>query len=93
MPESYIEGRLRDAIKKRGGLSIKLSSLSFTGLPDRLNLLPGARIYFVETKYNKGQRSTRQVAVQRQLERLGFPVWNLWNNDHLNLFLETIDAV
>ncbi len=92
MPEAYLESRLRDAIKLRGGLSIKLACPWFTGLPDRLNLLPGGRVYFVETKFGKGVLSQRQKAVQKQLEKLGFPVWNIWNNEHLNLFLETIDG-
>lgn len=92
MPESYIEGRLREAISARKGLALKLTSLSFTGLPDRLILLPGARIYFVETKGVEKSPRPRQIAVQRQLQQLGFKVWNLWNTHHLNIFLETIDG-
>lgn len=92
MPEAYLEGRLRDSIKLRGGLSIKLACPWFTGLPDRLNLLPGGRVFFVETKWKNGILSPRQKTVQRQLEKLGFPVWNIWNNDHLQLFLKAIDG-
>lgn len=91
MPEKQLEYSLRDAIKKRGGISVKLTSYSFTGLPDRLNLLPGGRVFFVETKFGKGVLSARQKAVQGILERLGFPVWNLWTTHHLNLFLESVD--
>lgn len=89
--ESSLETALRIAIKKRGGLALKLTSLSFTGLPDRLILLPGARIYFLETKGVEKTPRPRQLVVQRQLEALGFRVWNIWNREHLNLFLETID--
>lgn len=89
--ESSLETTLRIAISKRGGLALKLTSLSFTGLPDRLILLPGARIYFLETKGVEKTPRPRQLVVQRQLQALGFRVWNIWNREHLNLFLETID--
>lgn len=89
--ESSLENALRLAIKTRGGLALKLTSLSFTGLPDRLILLPGARIYFVETKGVEKSPRPRQLVVQRQLQALGFRVWNIWSGEHLNLFLNSID--
>lgn len=91
--ESSLENALRLAIKARGGLALKLTSLSFTGLPDRLILLPGARIYFVETKGVEKLPRPRQLVVQRQLQALGFRVWNIWNREHLNLFLNSIDTL
>lgn len=91
--ESQLESRLREAIKTRGGLAIKLTSLSFTGLPDRLILLPGARIFFVETKGVEKTPRPRQLVVQRQLQALGFIVWNIWHKQHLQIFLNTIDAL
>jgi hypothetical protein len=80
MPERQIESRFRLAVKSRGGLSIKLVAVSFTGLPDRLNLLPGGRLFFAEFKYARNTLSPRQEAVKRTLEGLGFIVWVV--NEH-----------
>lgn len=72
--EKQVEAKYTIAVKKAGGLCIKLVAISFTGLPDRLCLLPGARIWFVEFKFGRGKLSARQVAVKGILERLGFEV-------------------
>lgn len=74
MKESDVENKYRLAVKAAGGLSLKLFSPSFTGLPDRLNLLPGARIWFCEFKYGKGVLSPRQIIVAEMLRKLGFEV-------------------
>lgn len=74
MQEKTIEKKYVEAVKAKGGLCIKLYSPWFTGLPDRLNLLPGARIWFTEFKYNGGKLSARQVVVKGILEGLGFRV-------------------
>jgi len=81
MREATIENRFRLAVKSRGGLSIKLVAVSFTGLPDRIVLMPEARIFFCEFKFGKGCLSSRrQEAVKSVLERLGFEVWIV--NEH-----------
>lgn len=72
--EKHVEKKYRDKIVSAGGLCIKLVAISFTGLPDRLCLLPGAKLWFVEFKFRKGVLSPRQVAVKAILERLGFEV-------------------
>lgn len=74
MKESTVENRYRLAVKAKGGLCIKLVGVSFTGLPDRINLLPGGRIWFCEFKYGRGTLSARQVIVGDMLRRLGFEV-------------------
>lgn len=90
--ESSLETSLRIAITKRGGLALKLNSISFTGLPDRLILLPGGKVIFLETKGVEKKPRVRQLVVQRQLEALGFVCWNIWTREHLNLFLSSIDG-
>ncbi len=75
MREATIENRFRLAVKSRGGLSLKLTTPGFTGIPDRLNLLPDGRLFFAEFKYGANKLSPRQEAVKSVLERLGFEVW------------------
>ena len=72
MLESRVEASLKRAAESRGGLSVKL--LGQIGLPDRLILLPGPKILFVETKA-PGKRPRK---IQRwwhdKLRKLGFRV-------------------
>lgn len=89
MKESTVEYKYRDAIKRKGGLCIKLIAVSFTGLPDRLILLPGARIWFVEFKYGRGKLSPRQIVIKGILERLGFEV-KVINELNVDQEIETI---
>lgn len=56
---------LARAVKNIGGMCPKLVSPGTDGMPDRLVLLPGCRIGFVE------------VMRHRQLRALGFPVFVL----------------
>lgn len=73
--EKQIETRFSKRIRALGGIPIKLQGGSFTGLPDRLNLLPGGRLFFAEFKYGGNKLSMRQEAVIRILRGLGFEVW------------------
>ena len=89
--EKKIEYKLRDKIKALGGLALKWSSLSYTGLPDRIILMPGGRIFFVELKNgNAGRLSARQVVVHRILLNLGFPVIVIKDEETLQNFLCSI---
>lgn len=77
--EKYFERKLKEAIKKRKGLCIKLLSNHFTGLPDRMCLLPGGFIFFCEIKSTGFKPSPRQEYVRKQLSGLGFK-WFLIDN-------------
>lgn len=81
MPEKQLEKRFRLAVKSRGGLALKLTTPGFTGIPDRLNLLPQGRLFFAEFKFGKGKLSMRQEAVIRVLRGLGFEVWVIDENN------------
>lgn len=48
--ESRIERALSVQVKKRGGMAVKFVSPGLDGVPDRIVLLPGRRIAFVELK-------------------------------------------
>lgn len=76
MLEKTIEGKLRAPVKALGGLCLKWESPAFTGVPDRLILLPGARVVMVETKAPGKRERKRQELVQAQLRALGFTVFS-----------------
>lgn len=73
--EKVVEQYLRQQVKKAGGLALKFVSPGFTGVPDRIILMPGARVYFAETK-DRGQKpEPRQRRVHKFLRDLGFMVF------------------
>lgn len=94
--ESSLENILVKKITAKKGLAIKLFSTWFTGLPDRLILLPGGRIFFVELKANhtatrvSEKRQRRQKFVREQLQKLGFTVLVLDNVEKINEFTDGI---
>jgi hypothetical protein len=72
MRESAVEKYLVSEVEKCGGLCPKFSSPSNRGVPDRLMLLPGGLIVFVEVKA-PGKRPTElQRFWLERLELLGF---------------------
>lgn len=75
MRETTIEKWLKRRIEQLGGMFLKFWPGFFTGFPDRIALMPGGRIWLVETKTPEGKLSARQRLVHKQLRRLGFKVW------------------
>lgn len=73
--EKTVEAYLRDRVKAAGGLALKLVCPGWTGVPDRLILLPGARVYFAETKDLGKTPKKRQRYVHGRLRALGFQVF------------------
>ena len=70
MRESEIEARLVRGVKEAGGLCYKFVSPGNPGVPDRLILLPGGRILFVELKTPGGKLSNIQSwRIQEMRER------------------------
>ena len=76
MLERDIEKRLIRPVRELGGLCLKFVTPGFTGVPDRIILLPGAHILFVETKKPGKKERPRQELVQGILRRLGFTVYS-----------------
>ncbi|MBS1776020.1 MAG: VRR-NUC domain-containing protein [Bacteroidetes bacterium] len=88
MNEKLIEQKLREAIKQIGGLALKFTSPSFTGVPDRIVLLPGGKLWFVETKSTGEKISPRQQVVFPMLQKLGFKVEVIDSQTGLDCFIE-----
>lgn len=76
MREAEIEARLRCAVQRAGGLCLKFTSPGYSGVPDRLILMPGGRAYFAELKAPGKHERARQEYVQRLLRRRGFTVFS-----------------
>lgn len=85
--EKYIEQTLYKDVKKLGGIALKFVSPAFTGVPDRLVLMPGAKICFVELKAPNGVLSPRQMIVHKMLRKLSFDVKIIGNKEQLTDFI------
>lgn len=86
--EKDIERRLRQKVEHLGGFCLKWVCPGWSGVPDRIVLLPGGRIHFVELKRPKGGRLSKLQEKWREwLGLRGFDVWTIWNEDDLETFL------
>lgn len=80
--EKDIERKLRKMVESHGGRCLKWVCPGWSGVPDRLILLPGGRIIFAETKRPKGGKlSALQTIWLKQLRNLGFWAVVVWTTE------------
>ena len=90
MRERDIEKWLRRQIERMGGQAFKFTSPGNDGVPDRLAVLPGGLIYFVELKTDRGRLSPLQVWQQDRLDALGCQVRTIRGMDEAAAFIEEV---
>lgn len=90
MREKIVEQHLVKAVKSSGGIAPKLVSPGFDGIPDRLVLLPGGKVGFVEVKAPGKEPRPLQVARHGLLRRLGFKVYILDDLEQIGGILDEI---
>lgn len=88
--ERDIEKRLRCQIERMGGKFMKFVSPGNDGAPDRIAIMPGGRIWFVELKTRKGRLSALQEWQGQQLEALGCQIRHVWGMDEANAFIREV---
>lgn len=85
--ERDIERKLRIMVEDRRGLCLKWVCPGWAGVPDRIVLLAGGRVVFVELKRPFGGRLSKlQKWWHKKLLDLGFQVWVVWDQEDLNSF-------
>lgn len=90
MREKTVEQKLVMAVKKMGGVCPKWVSPGFDGMPDRIVLLPGAKIGFVEVKAPGKKPGPLQASRHGLLRRLGFRVYVLDEPEQIGGILDEI---
>ena len=72
--EKVFERELSKFVEESGGMAVKLLSQFIKGLPDRMFLLHGSIVLFIEFK-STGKKPTKiQSYIHAKIQALGFPV-------------------
>lgn len=88
--EKIVEKYLVNEIERLGGLCVKFPPLFFRGFPDRIVLLPGAVIAFVETKDTGKKPRPIQERAHAKLRKLGFRVEVIDSKEGVDNFIMTL---
>lgn len=72
--EKMIERYLCDSVKQMGGVCLKYSNAGMVGYPDRICLLSGGVVFWVELKSKDGRLNEVQKIRIRQLRSMGHTV-------------------
>ena len=90
MREKTIEHKLTIATKNMGGIALKFVSPGFDGMPDRIVLLPSGHMGFVEVKATGCKPRPLQVARHGLLQRLGYKVYVIDDEQQIGGLLDEI---
>ena len=82
--EKEIEKKLREMVERHGGLCLKWVCPGWSGVPDRIIILPGAHVIFAETKRPRGGKPSQlQRWWQKKLTSLGFWSVVVWDEENI----------
>lgn len=90
--EQKLEQQLIHAVHKAGGKCYKFTSPGTAGMPDRLIILPGGHIGFVETKAPGKKPRPLQHHRHHQLRQLGAHVYTIDNPHHIHNIINEIQT-
>lgn len=92
MRESKVEKHLATQVKKLGGLCWKFVSPNLRGVPDRVVVIPGGRVFFVELKAPGRTLRINQERRARELRQRGVLPLVLDSIEAVDAWLEVIDV-
>ena len=93
MKERDVEVLLREGVKQLGGKAYKWVSPGNAGVPDRIVILPGGIIHFVEIKQENGCMSNLQFVQQEKLRALGAVAVTLYGASAVRYYLERVEGM
>ncbi len=91
--ENRVEQRLIDGVKALGGRTFKFVSPGLAGVPDRIVILPGGNVHFVEVKALGGKPSELQLRRLTQLRKLGVKALILTGTAEVDDYLYSIKGL
>lgn len=90
MREVTVEQKLIKMVSLKGGMAIKLQSLTVAGLPDRLVLLPCGQMHFIELKSLGKKPRPIQLKRHEQLRAMGFDVRVIDSAEGVEQFMQEV---
>ena len=87
MLEKDVERRLVKGVEALGGKAYKFVSPAHRGVADRLVVLPGGRVWFVELKIAGGRMSALQQVFAEDMAALGQNYTVLWSKEDVVTFV------
>lgn len=90
MKESQIEAKLGMLVRSQGGLYYKFVSPGNPGVPDRLAILPGGRVIFIELKTEVGRLAAIQRWQIEEMKKRGADVRVLKGLPEVKAFMEEV---
>lgn len=88
--EARIENWLVRQVRDLGGICDKFTSPSNPGVPDRLIVMPGGRVIFVELKTETGKLANIQVWQHKRYRELGADVRLIKGMDEARKLVEEL---
>jgi len=88
--ESRVERQLIDGVKALGGKTFKFISPGQAGVPDRVVILPGGTVHFVEVKAQGGRVSKLQQRSLANLRHMGVTALVLTGTDEVRHYLDNL---
>ena len=87
LKEVDVERHLVRLVEKVGGKAYKFVSPGRAGVADRLVVLPGGRVWFVELKVAGGRMSALQQVFAEDMAALGQNYTVLWSKEDATAFV------
>lgn len=93
MREANLERRFVKGVKDAGALAWKFTSPGHSGVPDRIVLIPGGRVVFVELKTETGTLTPLQIETHNELRDMGFDVRTLYGKQYVEGFIHELRSL
>ncbi|MGP4073141.1 VRR-NUC domain-containing protein [Piscibacillus sp. B03] len=88
MRERDVERYLKTKIESLGGLCLKFESPGYSGVPDRLCLLPKGKLFFVEVKRPGETLRKLQEKRRKDFQALGHQVYVVDSKESINQLIQ-----
>jgi hypothetical protein len=92
MREKAIEAHLQKKVKDLGGRAYKFESPGNAGVPDRIVLLPGGKVFFIEMKAPGKKSTVLQQKQQTRIKNLGNQVLVIDTKEGVDEFIAKVVA-
>jgi streptogramin lyase len=90
MLEKDIEAHLVRRVRDAGGKAYKFTSPANRGVADRVVVMPGGRVWFVEVKAMGGRLSPLQRVFLDEVKGLGCNYKIVWSKEDVDAFVASL---